>query len=206
MKTIELKLYKFDELSEEVQAKVIEKNRDINVHDDWHEFTTEEWITEEIPSRGFEATKIYYSGFWSQGDGAMFEYDGINNDLLKEFVDNILIGTEPLSAMRKQWILNNVSVSAWGKHRGHYHHEKCCSHSITWEADNGCLHWSTNFYQWLESFADDFEVFIIDKYEDICRDLYKSLEEDYDYFTSDEQIIESLRENNYDFTEDGDNY
>lgn len=206
MKTIELKLYKFDELSEEVQAKVIKKNRDINVHDDWHEFIIEDWINEEIPNRGFEATKIYYSGFWSQGDGAMFEYDGINNDLLKEFVDNILIGTEPLSPMRKQWILNNVSVSAWGKHRGHYHHEKCCSHSITWEADNGCLHWSTNFYQWLESFADDFEVFIIDKYEDICQDLYRTLEKEYEYFTEGEQIIEALRCNDYDFTEEGDNY
>jgi hypothetical protein len=206
MKTIELKLYKFDELSEEVQAKVIEKNRDINVHDDWHEFIIEDWINEEIPSRGFEATKIYYSGFWSQGDGAMFEYDGISNDLLNKFLDTMLIGTEPLSPMRKQWILNNVSVSAWGKHRGHYHHEKCCSHSITWEVDNGDLHWDTNFYKWLESFGDDFEAFIVEEYEYICRELYRTLEKEYEYLTEDEQIVETLRINDYDFTEEGDNY
>ena len=206
MKTIELKLYKFDELSEEVQAKVIEKNRDINIHDDWHEFIIEDWINEEMPSRGFNATKIYYSGFWSQGDGAMFVYHGIKNDLLKEFVDNILIGTEHLSPMRKQWILNNVSISAVGVHRGYYNHEKSCSHSIYWEVDNGDLHWDTNFYKWLESFGDDFEAFITDKYEDICQDLYRTLEKEYEYFTSDEQIIEALRCNDYDFTEDGDNY
>ncbi len=206
MKTVEVKLYKFDELSKEVQDKVLSKNRDINVHDDWHEFIIEDWINEEVPSKGFDATRIYYSGFWSQGDGAMFEYDGIKDDLLNKFLDTMLIGTEPLSPMRKQWILNNVSVSASGKHRGHYYHEKCCSHSIYWEVDNGDLHWSTTFHQWLMSFADDFEAFVVEEYEYICRELYRTLEKEYDYFTEDEQIAEALRDNDYDFTEDGDFY
>jgi hypothetical protein len=56
------------------------------------------------------------------------------------------------------------------------------------------------------SFADDFEAFIVEEYEYICRELYRALEKEYDYFTSDEQIVEALRENYYDFTEDGDNY
>jgi hypothetical protein len=136
----------------------------------------------------------------------MFEYDGISNDLLNKFLDTMLIGTEPLSPMRKQWILNNVSVSSKGRHSGYYNHERCCRHSIYWEVDNGDLHWSTNFYQWLESFGDDFEEFIIDKYKDICRDLYRTLEKEYDYFTEDEQIVETLRHNDYDFTEKGDIY
>ena len=206
MKTIELKLYKFDELSKDAQEKAIENNRDINVHDDWHEFIKEDWINEEIPSRGFEATKIYYSGFWSQGDGAMFEYRGITDELFNKFLDTMLIGTEPLSPMRMKWLVNNIHTSVSGRHSGHYHHEGCCSHSIYWEVDNGDLHWDTNFYKWLESFGDDFEAFIVEEYEDICQDLYRTLEKEYEYFTSDEQIIESLRENNYDFTEDGDNY
>jgi hypothetical protein len=206
MKTVEIKLYKFDELSKEVQDKVLSKNRDINVHDDWHEFIIEDWINETIPSKGFDATRIYYSGFWSQGDGAMFEYDGIKDDLLKEFVDNILIGTEHLSPMRKQWILNNVSVSVSGKHRGHYYHEGCCSHTIYWEVNNGDLHWSTTFHQWLMSFADDFEWFLRDKYNDLCQELYRTLEKEYDYFTEDEQVAETLRVNDYDFTEGGNMY
>jgi hypothetical protein len=206
MRTVELKLYKFDELSDKAQAKVIEKNRDINVHHDWHEFIIEDWINEEIPSKGFDVTKIYYSGFYSQGDGAMFEYDGIKDDLLHKFLDTMLIGIEPLSPMRKQWILNNVSVSAKGIHRGHYNHEKCCGHSIYWEIDNGDLHWDTNFYKWLESFGDDFEAFIVEEYEYICSELYRTLEREYDYFTEDEQIAETLRINDYDFTEEGDIY
>ena len=206
MKTIEIKLYKFDELSKEVQDKVLSKNRDINVHDDWHEFVTDDWMEEIIPSKGFNPKQIYFSGFWSQGDGAMFEYDGISDDLLKEFVDNILIGTEHLSPMRKQWILNNIYVSVSGKHRGHYYHEGCCSHTIYWEVSNTDINYLPNFYNWLMSFADDFEWFLRDKYNDLCRELYKALEESYDYLTEDRQVAETLYANDYDFTEDGDNY
>ena len=201
MKIVELKLYKFDELSKEVQEKVIEKNRHINVHDDWHEFVIEDWINEVIPSRGFDATRIYYSGFWSQGDGAMFEYGGITDELRNEFIDTL-----NLSPMRKQWVLNNIYTSASGRHSGHYSHDGCCSHSIYWEIDNGDLHWTTNFYQWLESFGDDFEAFIVDRYKDICQDLYRTLEKEYDYLLEDEQILETLLCNDYDYTEDGDFY
>jgi hypothetical protein len=201
MKTVEIKLYKFDELSKEVQDKVLSKNRDINVHDDWHEFIIEDWINEEIPSKGFDATRIYYSGFWSQGDGAMFEYDGIHDELFNEFVDGL-----KLSPMRTEWIKTQVSVSVSGKHRGHYYHEKCCSHSIYWEVSNTDINYLPNFSQWLESFADDFESFIIDKYEDICRELYRTLEREYNYLTEDEQVAETLYANDYDFTEDGDMY
>jgi len=105
--------------------------------------------------------------------------------------------------MRKQWIINNVYVSSKGHHRGHYYHEKCCSHSIYWEVVNGDLHWSTNFYKWLESFAYDFEGFIVDKYEDLCRDLYRSLEKEYDYLTSEGAILESLEANEYEFDING---
>lgn len=201
MKTVEFKVYKFDELSKEVQDKVINKNRDINVDDDWHEFVTDDWMEEIIPSKGFNPKQIYFSGFWSQGDGAMFEYDTISDDLFNEFVDGL-----KLSPMRKQWILNNVYFSASGKHRGHYCNEGCCSHSIYWEVNNGDLHYSTNFHQWLISFADDFEWFIRDKYNDLCQDLYKTLEESYDYLVEDRQVAETLYANDYDFTEDGDMY
>lgn len=201
MKTVELKLYKFDELSKEVQEKVIQNNRDINVYDDWHDWIIEDWINEYIPKRGFDATNIYYSGFWSQGDGAMFEYGGITDELFNEFIDTL-----NLSPMRRQWLVNNLYAGASGKHSGRYSHEKCCSHSIYWEVDNGELHWSTNFYQWLESFADEFEAFIIDKYKDICRELYRALEESYDYLTEERQIVETLYGQDYDYTENGDIY
>jgi len=38
MRTIRTKIYKFNELSKDVQNKVIERNWDINVNDEWWEF------------------------------------------------------------------------------------------------------------------------------------------------------------------------
>lgn len=42
MKTIEINLYKFDELSEEAQQKALEKLWDLNVHHGWWKFTYED--------------------------------------------------------------------------------------------------------------------------------------------------------------------
>lgn len=205
MRTIEIKLFSFNELSEEAQKKAIEKHYDINVDDNWWEFVYDDF-REQATNEGFDIDRIYFSGFWSQGDGAMFEYSGLEDKLLHDFVDNILIGTEHLSPMRKQWLLNNVYISGKGNQRGRYYHNKSCSHSIYWEVDNGDLHYSTNFYQWINSFADDFAEFVINRYDDLCHSLYTSLEDEYEYLTSDEAIKETIICNEYDFTEDGSNY
>ena len=194
MRTIEQTVYSFTELSEAVQQKVIEKNYDINVYDDWYEFIHESFIEE---NKYFEVDNIHFSGFWSQGDGAMFEYSGIKQELVDEFIDSL-----NLSPMRKGWLKNNIHASCKGNHVGHYYHENCCNHSIYWEVDNGDLHWTTTFYQWLESFIEDFESFVIDKYKDMCRDLYRDLEREYEYLTSEDGIIETMNE--YEFFENGD--
>jgi len=198
MKTITTKVYSFNELSEDAKQKAIENNHEFNVHADWYE-----WIYEDfkIDNKDFDIENIYFSGFWSQGDGAMFEYSGISEDLKDEFIDSL-----SLSPMRKEWLRNNVYVSGKGIQSGHYYHEKSCSHSIYWEVDNGDLHYSTLFYEWLESFSGDFEDFVISKYEDICGDLYSKLSHSYDYLTSESAIIENIEANEFEFYEDGSTY
>lgn len=195
MRTITTTVYSFDELNESAKQKAIESNYYINVKYEWYDFIIDDFKIDETE---FNVDKVYFSGFHSQGDGAMFEYDGISNSLKDEFIDTL-----NLSPMRTNWLKNNISVSAKGEQSGHYYHEKSCNHSIYWEIDNGDLHWSTNFYKWLESFEADFEDFIVSRYEDKCIELYKILNNEYDYLTSDEQIIESLISYDYEFTEDG---
>ena len=194
MRTIEKKIYSFTELSEAVQKKVIEDYYNINVNHEWYEYIYEDFISN---NEYFEVDNIYFSGFWSQGDGAMFEYSSIKQELIDEFIDSL-----ELSPMRRRWLENNICVSGKGKHSGHYYHENCCSHSIYWEVDNGDLDWTSNFYQWLESFAEDFEDFVVDKYKDICCNLYRDLEREYEHLTSEDVIVESLSD--YEFYENGD--
>lgn len=194
MRTINVDLFSFEELSEEAKTVAIDANRYINVDHAWYEFIYEDFEENCI----FGVDNIYFSGFWSQGDGAMFEYSSIPDSLKKDFIESLY-----LSPMRKNWLLNNICTSGRGKHSGHYYHEKCCGHNIYWEINNGDLNWDTNFYQWMESFAGDFEQYVIDKYEELCRDLYRQLNEGYDHLTSDEVVAETIICNEYEFIENG---
>jgi hypothetical protein len=198
MRTIEQKIYSFNELSEDAKQKAIENNHEVNVHEDWYEYIYEDFIES---NKDFDIENIYFSGFWSQGDGAMFEYSGISDNLKDEFIDSL-----GLSPMRAEWLRNNVYVSGKGIQSGHYYHEKSCSHSIYWEVDNGDLHWSSLFYEWLESFTEDFESFVISRYEDLAGDLYSKLSHSYDYLTSEVAIIESIEAIDLEFYEDGSAY
>jgi hypothetical protein len=72
MHPISINLYTFGELAPEVQRKVVEHERYINVEDHfWYEPIIEDW-TEQLEQLGFENVKILFSGFGSQGDGACF--------------------------------------------------------------------------------------------------------------------------------------
>jgi len=197
MRIVETKVYQFDELSDEAKEKARDWWRDGGLDYQWWDGVYEHY-KERIRESGFEVTEMYFSGFWSQGDGAMFEYDGLEDNLKEEFISNLNI-----SPMRKDWLRNNIYISGSGKQSGHYNHENSCAHKIRWEVDNGDLHWSTAFYKWLEAFAEDFEDFVIEKYKDIARDLYRALEEEYEYKMSNEHVDEIIRINKYEFTEEG---
>jgi len=53
MKTIEIKLYKFEELSEEAKQKAVENCNYINVDDDWNYFTCEDAANIGLTITGF---------------------------------------------------------------------------------------------------------------------------------------------------------
>ena len=54
MRTIETKVYKFEELTKEAQSKAIEKCYDINVCHDWWECTYNDAKTIELEIEGFD--------------------------------------------------------------------------------------------------------------------------------------------------------
>jgi hypothetical protein len=200
MKVVEVQVFTFEELSEGAKEKARQWWREGGLDYKWWEFVYE-GFKEKATGMGFDVTNIYFSGFWSQGDGAMFEYHRLDNKLLLQFVEGL-----KLSPMRKQWLVNNAYVSGSGRHSGHYYHSGCCTHSIYWQVDNGQLHWSTNFYRWIESFVEDFEYFIKGLYEELCSELYKSLEKEYEHLMSDEYVDECIIINEYEFLENGSRY
>ncbi len=193
--TIEKNLFDFNELLSEVQQKVIEKNFDINVDNEyWFEHIIENFKENEY----FDIKNVYFSGFWSQGDGAMFEYNNIENKLFSEFLDTL-----KLTPLRRSIIEYNVYFYAKGTQRGLYYHENSCLHQTDFGIDN--FNWLRHerTYKALENILIDFEAYVIERYEDFCTNLYSALEKEYNYQTSEEAIKESILSNEYQFEIDG---
>ena len=201
MRTETIKIYKFEELSEKAQEKAIEKFHDINTHYDWWEHVYEMYKEDET---GFDIDKRYISGFASQGDGAMFE-GSPNEDIL-----NFITPGYNNQQYQKNWsrvikLIKNGDINIYGsfKHHGHYYHSKSYSDNLDAEMTND---WYGKNYSNIEDICEDILYEIREHYEDICNKIYHSLEQEYEYYTSREAIEESIIANEYEFTEDGEQY
>lgn len=203
MRTETIKLYKFEELSEEVQEKVIEKKYDINLHHDWWESIYEMYMQDET---GFDIDKIYFSGFSSQGDGAMF-VGSPNEDIL-----NFITPNYRNEAYQKDWskvikLIKNDHINIYGSFThgsGHYYHSKSYSDNLDAEMTNN--DWYGKNYSNIEDILEDILEEIREYYEDVCNKIYRSLEQEYEYYSSREAIEETISCNDYEFTEDGEQY
>jgi hypothetical protein len=198
MKTYTVNTYEFNELSAEAQKVAISNNIDVNTHYDWWSCTYEKF-KETAKNAGFEVDKIYFSGFYSQGDGAMFEGSIHPTDLYKllrlypESIDKRVIRLIESGVIEFQWKVN---------HRGHYYHSRCSNMYFYYNFFyNNC-----NDYKNIEAEIAHLEGHIEYVYHTICSELYKSLQAEYDYLSSEEAIKEALIVNNYEFLENGKNY
>lgn len=183
-----------------IRDKVCENNRYNSVEDnDWAESIVESF-KEEMAERGIDAETVYWSGFCSQGDGACFA-GGIDD--LKLFIESheelaefaLLVQTEDDGM---------TSIRMWWKHDGYYYHEN----SLTYSCEDGFtevvdadfespvrLAVAKQIFADAETLLGEFENAVRSVVQQHCSDFYKNLEKEYDYFTSDEVIIESLEAN-----------
>jgi hypothetical protein len=178
---------------DEVKEKAIEENRYINVDDfsDWYNFVFYDW-KEKLEKIGFCNPEIYFSGFCSQGDGACFDNDSyhFDLDLLLKNVDLTEEEREKIYSLKDDFDLFIKTSDS----RGHYCHENTRYIEID------------DFY-----IEDEEEKFLLNKFEnlledlrfDLCKQIYKDLENEYNYLTSDDAVYETLQANEYYFEENG---
>ena len=136
---------------------------------------------------------IYFSGFWSQGDGACFE--GQVGDWPKFLA---AFGRPELATMYQKF--DERLALYWG-HRGHYYHENCTSFSSDLYISNPYDEETEPLQHdaWALAYRDgaifeELEEEFIEFVRGRMRDLYRTLEEEYDYLTSDEAVVEYLLE------------
>lgn len=158
-----------------------------------------------MAEKGIEVEKMYYTGFWSQGDGASF--DGC--------IDDWLLFLRQASLDKKY----PATVEMWEKSRGPSgssafdfdlaYRVRCYgrySHSGTMEGDFEFV--PEHDYSYDEQRlqyeaaqalvnaalleADDLETDCLEILRGHADTLYRRLEEEHEYQTDDEQVIESL--------------
>ena len=224
MRTIETAVYTFDELSDSAKRKALDANRDRDVDHNWWEWTYEDFIS-QVALKGYavQAKDIHFTGFWSQGDGACFA-----GSVRKTSEETLALLPCDLAAKIKLHhakcrLLNidpiNLELSAVIA-RGHSNY----SHSNTMEiveAEFADRNWSRCNMgpcfcspNWPDV-CDEREALLcgvglvsltpllLEEAKGLADELYKSLEEEHEYLTSDEHIAEYLRGEEIEFTEDG---
>lgn len=196
MKTHTIKMYTFDELSDDAKQRALDDNRDYNTHHDyWHECITDDAKT-IAALMGIDIDDIWFSGFASQGDGACFEgrysYRKGSVKAVKDYapVDETLhrIAAGLQDIQRHHF----YGLTATVKHVGHYYHEHCTS------IDVDCEHCLT--------FGDTEDDALGELLRDFMQWIYSQLETEYRYQTSDDAIADSLLANEVEFTSDGKRY
>ena len=173
MKIIETKVYEFDELPEDIQQKVLKKEYACNVDHSSWCDGTLEDWTDKLQELGFEDVKILYSGFHSQGDGACFTCERIDFNKYKDGV------------------YRDLDISCKITHSHNYYFAS--STRVGVESGD-----EISLEKHLEIEADIEQM----RY-DLGNQNYKDLRENYDYLTSKEAIIETIKANEWTFTLEG---
>lgn len=216
----EERTYSFDELSPEAKKKALENNRDINIDYTGWEDTTIDDFKEEVKEDGINDLEVSYTGFHSQGDGASFTSEDIDTRKLFNAVgikssDALNMETEDERARGENKDLydlmdtmedigqlernrikpEEIRVTVERIPSRHYHENTVRSNVEIWDEPDG----------WEEppNFTSELEDKVTDYIRGLCRKLYRYLEEDYEYQTSDEAVRETIEANDYKFDERG---
>lgn len=192
-------LYQFNELTDKAKEKARQWYREANADDS---FWSEHILTEDAPvilkHLGYSAPEIYYSGFSSQGDGACFSGTWDASDCKPAALKAYAPEDTELNRIADAFavlIVKHNDMNARLSHSGHYYHEHSISYNLQFseeDLDNGGT----------QDFTD-----AENEFEELSRDLmrwiYRTLETEYEYQNSDEQIEETITANEYEFDVDG---
>lgn len=205
--------FKFDQLSDGAKETARDKFRERDYpYDDWWDDVYEDFdrvatimgVEIEMSTRNSAFGKhsyayphIYFSGFWSQGDGASFEGTYRFNAEATEKIRAYCNDEELFRIADKLaliWITGRLQDKELPYRTKISTSNNGYSHSGNMSIE-GCFD------------DDDGDIIELDDIQTLMRDLadwlYKHLEAEYDHLTSDEVVDEYLAEDSMDFDVDG---
>lgn len=202
MRVVETKVYTYNELDDAAKAKARAWYAGLVFSDssDWDVVFEDAVRMAEIlgididTRRDHGGPTIYFSGFWSQGDGACFEGSyrykkGAAKAIRKEAPEDKELHriADALQDIQRRHF---YKLRATASHSGRYSHSGCMSVDVE--------HYDDRYRD-----ISDAEGEVTQLMRDFADWIYAQLEKGYNYLTSDEQVAESIIINEYEFTEDG---
>lgn len=215
MKTITVNLYNFEELSDEAQKKAINDMRDIHVnYFGWDDYIIEDFVN-TLETYGLTDPKVEYTGFYSQGDGLSFTSPSV--DLVKLMEQS---GTDKTYPNFYKYIKDqSLDYECYiDRIERHYSHENSVILRIR-NLDNLLdpdeqrtlcekldRYLDEDYLNPEESEITELERELNRFIQRTARAMYQQLQTEYEYLSSDENIIETIEANDYLFTQDGNIY
>ncbi|WP_050521945.1 hypothetical protein [Pseudorhodobacter wandonensis] len=199
-------VYQFPELSDAAKERARSWYRDLGTHEDWWDAVYEDFEricgilgirlkTTSVRLIGGGTRQkpcIWFSGFWSQGDGAAFEgylsHAKSSATRIRDYAptDEMLHGiADRLQAIQRR---NFYQLCAEASHRGRYCHEYTMSVDVTRDSAT-----------WQPPTSDAEEI-VTEALRGLARWLYRQLEAEHDHLISDESIEDGIIANEYTFT------
>lgn len=201
MRIQQLEVFNYDELSKTAQAKVRDWYRINAVEYGWWDITYADFLgvcrqlgievaTKLVALKNGGARQepcIYFSGFWSQGDGASFAGRYTHKPGSVEAVRKLYPEDTVLHVIAQELFLLQsrckLRLEAGITTSGRY------SHSGTMQIESNA--------------RPNMEKRLLDTFRTLADWLYRRLEQEYDYRTSDAVIAETLLSMDYEFYSDG---
>lgn len=192
-------------LSEERRDDLLEKYRNVNVEYDWWD-SLFEYFAEQLTEIGITVSThevklmngktrqdpdIYFSGFWSQGDGACF--GGYVSDWPKFLAT---LGKEDWAFWAHECNWTASSTHSYGNNMSINSELEAPENPHDEEEDPLRFHaWNIAYLPPSEADLAALESEIKDKFNDLASGLYDDLETEYDYQTDDEQVVDWILSN-----------
>ncbi len=188
----------FKELPRIVQDKLVKKFKDNYPGDNWSDDTVSE-IESELEEMGYSNIDVSFSGFWSQGDGASFTADLDVLEYIKYLYNKAIEkGEIPPIYTRLINVLENNHVwidtctiirDRWV----HYVHWNTTSLYMEYDKDE---HITGENWLSTESLLEDLRKHIFAHHQQLNKEIYSRLEEEYYSITSDDYVREILLDDN----------
>ncbi|HET6525038.1 antitoxin of toxin-antitoxin stability system [Sphingopyxis sp.] len=203
---IPITVYQFDELDDSAKDKARRWYRQGAFDHDWYDFVFSDFeaicdilgVTlrtnpvSHVGGTKCEEPQIFFTGFASQGDGACFAgsyaYRSGSSKAIRGYAPQDARLHRIADALRNIQRQHFYQLSADIRHRGRYYHEYCMEIAV----ERRGIH--------VVALAEDT---IVEAMRDLARWLYRRLESEFEYLTSEPAIDEAVIANGYTFLENG---